>query len=203
MTLKAHALINKIQFFEDLCLWLASLIQSPFLSSITVAWPGAIKDVVIAGYDFSTDVKLAIGLAERTPLLALLIENPLGSRLIHFIALATLKAVNLVIGEVYSLERKLLLSILQLDTGKREPVNGTWGTSTVTCVQNKAFFLFLLARKHCSKHYLDTCFSFPFLKKKLFSGTFHVSFSVIPKSRLSFYNTVQNKCKILKKHLSI
>jgi len=94
------------------------LILSPFLLSITVAWWGAIKDVVITGYEFSTDVKLAMWLAEWR------VANPLGSRLMHFIALATLQAVNLVMGEVYSQERKLLLSILWLDRG-RWPVGNT------------------------------------------------------------------------------
>lgn len=77
-----------------------------------VAWWGAIKDVVIAAYEFSTDVKKAMRLAERRLPLALLIANSLGPRLIHFIALATLQAVNLVMGEVYSQGRKLLLFVL-------------------------------------------------------------------------------------------
>lgn len=101
-----------------------------------MAWPGTIKDVVIAGYEFSTDVKLAMGLVEQTLPLALLIASPLGSRLIHFITLATKKAVNLVIGQVYSLERKLLHSILQLDRGKRKPVEWYLG-GNVTCEQNE------------------------------------------------------------------
>lgn len=125
MTLKTHALINKIQFFvRSVALISVLLILSPFLLSIMVAWWGAIKDVVITGYEFSTDVKLAMWLAEWRRPLALLIANPLGSGLIHFIALATLQAVNLVMGEVYSQERKLLLSILWLDRGRRPVGNG-------------------------------------------------------------------------------
>lgn len=55
---------------------------------------------------------------QRLPL-ALLIANPLWCRLIHFITLATLNAVNLVIGKVYSLERPYW------SLTEWEPVNGT------------------------------------------------------------------------------